>query len=194
MNQTTEAAPYRKSVHRSEVYFTEFSCTTGAEIYGTHPIVIVQNDIGNFYSGTVIGVVLTSSNKKENMPTHVILQEPGSPFNGSMAMAEQIFTIDKQRLRGFVGRLSERSMRRIDEAMRQSLSLNRKEPTMMCLCPRCVRAFEELPHHSVLRVDWKQQAKDTCTYCGMDMGYDYWIHDWSGLVKPKCDMTSAIVQ
>ena len=96
MKQTTEATPYRQSVHRGEVYFTEFSRTTGAEIFGTHPIVIVQNDIGNFYSGTVIGVVLTSSNKKETMPTHVILQEPGSPCNGSMAMAEQIFTIKKR--------------------------------------------------------------------------------------------------
>ena len=194
MKQTTEATPYRQSVHRGEVYFTEFSRTTGAEIFGTHPIVIVQNDIGNFYGGTVIGVVLTSSNKKETMPTHVILQEPGSPCNGSMAMAEQIFTIDKQRLRGYVGRLSERSMKRIDEAVRQSLSLNSKEPTMMCLCPRCVKAFEELPHHSVRRVDWRQQAKDTCTYCGMGIGYDYWIHDWSSLAMQNRELVSTIVQ
>lgn len=194
MNQTTEAAPYRKSVHRGEVYFTEFSRTTGAEIYGTHPIVIVQNDIGNFYSGTVIGVVLTSSNKKEGMPTHVILEEPGTLCNGSMAMAEQIFTIDKQRLRGYVGRLSEDSMKQIDEAVQQSLSLNSKESIMMCLCPRCARAFEELPHHSVRRVDWRQQTKDTCTYCGVGMGYDYWIHDWSSLVKQNCELVSTTIQ
>ena len=187
-------ASYKQRVYRGEVYFASFSHTTGAEIFGSHPVVIVQNDIGNHYSGTVIGVVLTSSNKKEAMPTHVILQEPGSPCNGSMAMAEQIFTIDKQRLRGYVGRLSEYSMRRIDEAMRKSLSISRKEPTMMCLCPRCVRAFEERPHHSVRRVDWKQQAKDTCTYCGMGMGYDYWIHDWSSLVKPDREPASMIVQ
>lgn len=113
--------------------------------------------------------------------------------NDIQRLVTNLFKNTKRRLRGYMGRLSEYSMRRIDEAMQQSLSLNRKEPTMMCLCPRCVRAFEELPHHSVRRVDWKQQAKDTCTYCGMDMGYDYWIHDWSGLVKPKCDMTSVIV-
>ena len=187
-------ASYRQRVHRGEVYFASFPHTTGAEICGTHPVVIVQNDVGNYHSGTVIGVVLTSSNKKEGMPTHVILEEPGTLCNGSMAMAEQIFTIDKQRLRGYVGRLSERSMKRIDEAVRQSLSLNGREPTMMCLCPKCVRAFEELPHHSVRRVDWRQQAKDTCTYCGMGIGYDYWIHDWSSLVMQNRELVSTIVQ
>lgn len=187
-------ASYNQRVYRGEVYFASFAHTTGAEIFGSHPVVIVQNDIGNYYSSTIIGVVLTSSNKKERMPTHVILEEPGSPCNGSMAMAEQIFTIDKQRLRGYVGRLSESSMKRIDEAVRQSLSLNCKEPTMMCLCPKCVRAFEELPHHSVRRVDWRQQTKDICTYCGAGMGYDYWIHDWGSLVKQDCSLSSKIVQ
>ena len=117
------------------------------------------------------------------MPTHVILEEPGTKCNGSMAMAEQIFTIDKKRLRGYVGRLSANSMARIDEAVKQSLSLTNIEPAMMCLCPRCMRAFAELPHHSVRRVDWRQQAMDTCTYCGQGRGYDYWVHDWSGLLK-----------
>ena len=65
---------------------------------------------------------------------------------------------------------------------------------MMCLCPKCVRAFEELPHHSVRRVDWRQQAKDTCTYCGMGIGYDYWIHDWSSLVMQNRELVSTIVQ
>ena len=178
-------ASYRQKVYRGEVYFTAFPNTTGAEICGTHPVVIVQNDIGNYHSSTVIGVVLTHSNKKESMPTHVILEEPGTECNGSMAMAEQIFTIDKRRLRGYVGRLSADSMARIDEAVKQSLSLTNMEPALMCLCPRCMRAFSELPHHSVRRVDWRQQAMDTCTYCGRGRGYDYWVHDWSGLLKPN---------
>ena len=59
---------------------------------------------------------------------------------------------------------------------------------------KCVRAFEELPHHSVRRVDWRQQAKDTCTYCGMGIGYDYWIHDWSSLVMQNRELVSTIVQ
>ena len=59
-------ASYRQRIHRGEVYFAAFPHTTGAEICGTHPVVIVQNEIGNYHSGTVIGVVLTSSNKKTN--------------------------------------------------------------------------------------------------------------------------------
>ena len=187
-------ASFRQRIHRGEVYFAAFPHTTGAEICGTHPVVIVQNEIGNYHSGTVIGVVLTSSNKKQTMPTHVILQEPGSPCDGSMAMAEQIFTIDKQRLRGYLGRVSALSMARIDEAVRQSLSLSSREPTIMCLCPLCMREFAALPHRSVRRVDWRQETMDTCTYCGSGMGYDYWVNDWSSLLKYETPTLPALVQ
>lgn len=61
-------ASYRQRVHRGEVYFASFPHTTGAEICGTHPVVIVQNDVGNYHSGTVIGVVLTSSNQNTETP------------------------------------------------------------------------------------------------------------------------------
>lgn len=187
-------ASYRQRVYRGEVYFASFPHTTGAEICGTHPVVIVQNDVGNYHSGTVIGVVLTSSNKKEGMPTHVILEEPGTLCNGSMVMAEQLFTIDKHRLRGFVGRLSPASMQRVDAAVRVSLGLVGTEPTLMCLCPRCMRSFEELAHHSVRRVDYRQQVKDCCTYCGRGMGYDYWIYDWSNQIKPRQPDGASIIQ
>ena len=121
----------KQSIFRGDVYFASFSYSTGDEIRGTHPVVIVQNDIGNQFGSTVIGVVLTSRKKKEAMPTHVILEEPGTPCDGAMAMAEQIFTIDKQRLQGFVCHLHELSMTRVDEAVRQSLALNNKEPTLV---------------------------------------------------------------
>ena len=176
-------ASYRQRIYRGEVYFTTFPNTTGSEICGTHPVVIVQNDVGNYHSSVVIGVVLTHSIEKEYMPTHVILEEPGTECDGSMVVADQIFTIDKRRLRGYVGQLSAASMARINEVIKESLSLTNMEPELMCLCPRCRRAFAELPHQSVHRVDREQQTMDTCTFCSHGRGYDYWIHDWSGLLK-----------
>ncbi len=160
---------------RGDVYFAAFPNADGSENYGTHPIVIVQNNVGNYHSTTVIGVVLTSSHKKPNMPTHVILEEPGQLCDGSMAMTEQIFTLDKNRLHGYLGRLSTASMDRIDEALKLSLSLNDTETTLMCLCPRCLQAFRDLPNHFARRVNHNQQVKDTCTFCGYRMGFDYWV-------------------
>ena len=167
-----------QKIFRGDVFFADFTQATGSEISGMHPIIIVQNNIGNCHSSTVIGVVLTSRNKKESMPTHVVIDEPNCPLHGSMAMAEQIYTIDKQRLHGFIDHLSASSMKQVDEAIRQSLALSSTETTIVCLCGRCLQTFLHLPHHAVRRVDWTQQTKDTCTYCGRGMGFDYWVKNW----------------
>ena len=171
-------------ISRGDVYFASFPYATGSEILGTHPVVIVQNDVGNYHSGTVIGIVLTSNNQKRPMPTHVLLDEPSCMCNGSVAMAEQIYTIDRRRLRDYAGHLGAATMARINQAIHRSLGLSRAEPALMCLCPGCLKTFRDMPHHSVRRVDWNQQAKDACTYCGSEMGYDYWVRDWSAPDQP----------
>ena len=68
-----------QKIFRGDVFFADFTQATGSEISGTHPVIIVQNNIGNCHSSTVIGVVLTSRNKKESMPTHVVIDEPNVP-------------------------------------------------------------------------------------------------------------------
>ena len=165
----------KRSIYRGDVFFSEFSHTTGSEIFGTHPIVVVQNNVGNYHSGTVIGVVLTSVNKKQTMPTHVILNEPGSVCNGSMAMTEQVFTIDKSRLHGYLGHLSAVSMEQINRALSKSFALNGEDAMMVCLCRKCLNTFMELPGRYLRRVDRFQLVKEPCTYCSTGMGFDYWI-------------------
>lgn len=94
------------TVHKSEVYYADLSPVTGSEQGGTRPVLIIQNDIGNKASPTVIIAAITSRKKKLRMPTHVpIKMEEGRLPKNSMVMLEQIRTIDKSRLSNYVGRI-----------------------------------------------------------------------------------------
>ena len=110
---------------RGDIYFVRFGdVSTGSEQRGNRPAVIIQNDVGNTYSPTVIVVVLTSkTEKKSNQPTHCLLENDDLALP-SLALAEQIFTIDKSRILKYIGHLSPEDMRRVDDAVRISLALN----------------------------------------------------------------------
>ena len=165
-----------QKIIRGDVFYAAFDYAIGSETFGTHPVVIIQNNVGNYHSGTVIGIVLTSSNKKRTMPTHVVLNIPGNKCHESMAIAEHIYTIDKQRLRGYIDHLNAESMNRIEEAICRSLALEHSNAAVMCLCFRCLKSFLRLSDHSVRRVDPYQIFKNPCTYCNNGLGYDYWIY------------------
>lgn len=88
------------TVHKNEVYFADLSPVIGSEQGGIRPVVIIQNDIGNQMSPTVIVAALTSRRKKLRMPTHVRVHlEKGRMMKNSIAMLEQVRTIDKTRLK-----------------------------------------------------------------------------------------------
>ena len=109
---------------RGDVYFTRFDPGTGSEQSGNRPAVVIQNDVGNFYSPTLIVAALTSKiSKKSAQPTHCRLENPILSHT-SIVQAEQIFTVDKSRLLKFIGHLTPEEMRRVDDAVRISLALN----------------------------------------------------------------------
>ena len=108
---------------RGDIYFVRLDSSTGSEQNGTRPAVILQNDVGNTYSPTLIVATLTSkTEKKAAQPTHCLV-EP-EKLEPSIVQAEQIFTIDKSRVLKFVGHLSPENMRRVDDAVKISLALN----------------------------------------------------------------------
>ena len=108
---------------RGDIYYAEFEYATGSEISGIHPIIIVQNNLGNYYSRTIIGVVMTSKAKKAEMPTHEMISDGGELIKNSMVLAEHIYTVDKQRLRGFICHLDDSMIVFVDNAIRKSLAL-----------------------------------------------------------------------
>ena len=112
-------------IKRGDVYYAYLDDATGSEQSGYRPVIVIQNDVGNMYSPTTIATIVTSSPKKE-LPTHVCLRDAGSGLSeDSIAMLEQIRTIDKQRLGAMIGRVSDRTMEMIDRAVLCSLGIVR---------------------------------------------------------------------
>ena len=112
------------TVRRGDIYFADLSPVVGSEQGGTRPVLIVQNNIGNKYSPTVIAAAITSQVNKARLPTHIELS--GSSFGltrDSVILLEQIRTIDKRRLREKMGRLDEEAMEKVDEALAVSFGI-----------------------------------------------------------------------
>ena len=99
------------SVRRGEIYYADLSPVVGSEQGGVRPVLIVQNDVGNKYSPTVIAAAITSQKEKSKLPTHIEInaQNCGLAKN-SVVLLEQIRTIDKKRLKERMGMLDEDAM------------------------------------------------------------------------------------
>ena len=123
------------TVHRGDIYYADLSPVVGSEQGGIRPVLIVQNDVGNRFSPTVIAAAITSQQGKTSLPTHIRLQATGSGLaKDSIVLLEQIRTLDKRRLKEHMGRLDDRSMNRVDRALQVSFGLNagadRREPSV----------------------------------------------------------------
>ncbi len=111
-----------KKVQRGEIYFADLSPTMGSEQYGYRPVLIIQNDSGNLHSPTTIISAITSSSGKTKLPTHVRIHAQGLS-DPSIVLAEQIRTLDKQRLGSYIDRLSHKQMEQVNHALQISLAL-----------------------------------------------------------------------
>lgn len=113
-------------VKRGEIYYADLSPVVGSEQGGMRPVLIVQNDVGNKYSPTVIAAAITSQTDKSKLPTHIdILPENCGLSRDSVVLLEQIRTIDKKRLREKMGTLDQKSMSEVNKALSISFGLNR---------------------------------------------------------------------
>ncbi len=111
-------------VKRGDIYYADLSPVIGSEQGGIRPVLIVQNDVGNKYSPTVIAAAITSQINKAKMPTHIELAAKEYGLNkDSVILLEQIRTIDKQRLKEKTGHLDKELMSTVDEALLISFGL-----------------------------------------------------------------------
>jgi mRNA interferase MazF len=111
-------------IKRGDIFYADLSPVIGSEQGGVRPVLIVQNDVGNKYSPTVIAAAITSQINKAKLPTHIEIsaQEYGL-LKDSVILLEQIRTIDKKRLREKVGRLDDDLMGKVNEALSVSFGL-----------------------------------------------------------------------
>ena len=111
-------------VKRGEIYYADLSPVVGSEQGGMRPVLIVQNDVGNKFSPTVIAAAITSQRFKTNLPTHIqVNADECGLAKDSIVLLEQVRTIDKQRLKERMGNLDEKDMSRIDKALFVSFGL-----------------------------------------------------------------------
>ncbi len=117
------------TVKRGDIYYADLSPVVGSEQGGLRPVLIVQNDVGNKYSPTVIAAAITSQIGKNRMPTHIeVLADNFGLAKDSVILLEQIRTIDKQRLKEKMGHLDDSIMKKVNDAIGVSFGL---ETTVM---------------------------------------------------------------
>ncbi len=111
-------------VKRGDIFYADLSPVVGSEQGGVRPVLVIQNDVGNKYSPTVIVAAITSQINKARLPTHIeILGEDYGLNKDSVILLEQIRTIDKRRLKERIGRMDDELMQRVNEAVGISLGL-----------------------------------------------------------------------
>ncbi len=112
------------SVRRGEIYYADLSPVVGSEQGGIRPVLIVQNDVGNKHSPTVIAAAITSQRGKSRLPTHIEVQADQCGLaKDSIVLLEQIRTIDKKRLKDKMGELDLNAMDKVNTALSISFGL-----------------------------------------------------------------------
>lgn len=114
----------KMTIKRGDIYYADLSPVVGSEQGGMRPVLIVQNDVGNKYSPTVIAAAITSQRFKTQLPTHIQVDAQDCGLSkDSIVLLEQVRTIDKQRLKERMGNLGERDMSRVNRALSVSLGI-----------------------------------------------------------------------
>jgi len=161
---------------RGEMYYADLGKGIGSEQEGHRPVVIIQNDIGNKHSPTVIVASISSRIAgKSKLPTHYYINAEDGLREPSVVLLEQIRTIDKRRLGQRIGKLSEKHIQGINHALAISIGLIEPAPQKLtlCLCSTCANNFYGTDAFVLKRVNPNATEKESCTYCGQRRGYDY---------------------
>ena len=116
------------NIRRGDIYYADLSPVVGSEQGGIRHVLIIQNDVGNRFSPTVIAAAITSRDSKAKLPTHIRLYADNSGLSkDSVVLLEQIRTLDKRRLKEKMGTLNSYDMYKVDEALSISFGLGTEE-------------------------------------------------------------------
>lgn len=147
---------------RGDMYYADLGKGIGSEQEGYRPVVIIQNDVGNKHSPTVIIASITSKrDAKAKLPTHYLLGAENGLELPSLVLLEQLRTIDKRRLSSFIGHLPEKHIQGINHALAVSVGLIESIPNklILCLCRTCAENFYGSGAFVLRRVNTEQTEK-----------------------------------
>jgi len=167
-----------KHIKRGDIYYANLNPVVGSEQGDTRPVLVVQNNMGNKYSPTVVVAPITCSLKKKPLPTHVTIPAFCGLTVESMALVEQIRTIDRLRLDGYIGRIDSKVQLRIDTALAVCVGIERHrapkgELITLSLCPRCERDFTD-SGCILVKKGW-QEVKQLCDFCETRNGFVFGV-------------------
>ena len=113
----------RKAIRRGDLFYADLNPVVGSEQGGIRPVLVIQNDVGNHFSPTVVAAAITSRKAKNSLPTHILLENVPGLAPTSLLLLEQLRTIDRKRLRGYIGRISKEKMLEVDAALAISMGI-----------------------------------------------------------------------
>ena len=113
----------RKAIRRGDLVYADLDPVVGSEQGGIRPVLVIQNDVGNYFSPTVVAAAITSRKAKNSLPTHILLENVPGNAPTSLLLLEQQRTIDRKRIRGYIGRISKEKMLEVDTALAISMGI-----------------------------------------------------------------------
>ena len=113
----------RKAIRRGDLFYADLNPVVGSEQGGIRPVLVIQNDVGNHFSPTVVAAAITSRKAKNSLPTHILLENVPGLAPTSLLLLEQLRTIDRKRLRGYIGSISKEKMLEVDAALAISIGI-----------------------------------------------------------------------
>ena len=163
---------------RGQLFYADLGDGIGSEQQGLRPVVIIQNNIGNRHSPTVIVAAVSSKTRtKAKLPTHFNIGPESGLERPSIVLLEQLRTIDKRRLGDYIGQLSLPQVRELNHALAISIGLIKPVPSKLtlCLCNACANSFRSTGVFTLRKVDTEQMGKEVCVYCRQHNGDAYEI-------------------
>ena len=121
-------------IRRGDLYYADLTPVVGSEQGGIRPVLMIQNDVGNHHSPTVIAAAITSRVDKHPLPTHVPLDSVNGLRRDSVILLEQIRTIDRSRLREYIGRLEPSALVKVDQALAISFGMEQSNSHAHPMC------------------------------------------------------------
>ena len=172
-----------KNIRRGDIFYADLNPVIGSEQGDTRPVLVVQNDMGNEYSPVVIVVPLTGNLKKTSLPTHVMIPRSVGLVRDSLALVEQIRTIDRSRISDYIGRISDTHQAAIDKALSVCVGLEKRrspkgEMLVLSLCSRCERDFRN-SGYLLVKKGW-QENLESCDFCKTAKGLTFGVFNMEG--------------
>jgi mRNA interferase MazF len=168
----------RKQIKRGDIYFANLNPTIGSEQGDMRPVLVVQNNAGNTHSPTIVVVPITRNKNKNALPTHVVLPQSSGLESDSLALVEQIRTIDRSRMYAYIGHISSTVQTEIDTALLVCVGIDehcysKGDVMTLTLCRRCESDFRS-SGYVLVKKGW-QEVKENCDFCKVRQGLTFGI-------------------